>query len=88
MATAGSCEMSGLSSKFFGARNEFPYVPLLRPNLFIEDEGVPFHHQASQEVLCHGDVPVRQGGRLSEVHNSAGDLSHVPCLLEEHSLTK
>ena len=31
---------------------------------------------------------VRQGGRLNEVHNSAGDLSHVSCFLEEHSLTK
>ena len=31
---------------------------------------------------------VRQGGRLNEVQNSAGDLSHVPCFLEEHSLTK
>ena len=30
---------------------------------------------------------VRQGGRLNEVHNSAGDLSHVSCFLE-HSLTK
>ena len=33
-------------------------------------------------------VLVRQGGQLNEVHNSAGDLSHVSCFLEEHFLTK
>ena len=31
---------------------------------------------------------VRQGGRLNKVNNSAGDLSHVSCFLEEHSLTE
>ena len=38
--------------------------------------------------LVWGKLPVRQGGWLNEVHNSAGDLSHVSCFLEEHSLTK
>ena len=33
------------------------------------------------------NMPVRQGGRLNEVHNSTGDLSHVSCFLE-HSLSK
>ena len=39
MTTTGPCEMSsGLSPKFFSAGSKFPYVPLFRPNLFIEDK--------------------------------------------------
>ena len=39
MTTTGPCEMSGgLSSKIFSAGSKFPYVPLFRPNLFIEDK--------------------------------------------------
>ena len=34
----GPCEMSSLSPKFFGALSKFPDVPLIRPNLFIEDD--------------------------------------------------
>ena len=38
MTTTGPCEMSGLSSKFFGAGSKFPNAPLFRPNSFIEDD--------------------------------------------------
>ena len=63
MTMTGPCEMSGLSSKFSGVGSKFLcfiYVSQFRPNLFIEDDSrrrrVSFHCQASEEVLCHGDV--------------------------------
>ena len=37
MTTIVLCEMSSLSSKFFGVCGKFPDVSLFRPNLFIED---------------------------------------------------
>ena len=56
----GLCGMSGLSLKFFGVCSKFSDVTLFRPNLFIKDDSRtrwgPFYHQASQEVLCHGNV--------------------------------
>ena len=45
-------------------------------------------HQGAGSGEIYQGIAVRQGGRLNEVHNSAGDLSHVSCFLEEHSLTK
>ena len=56
MIMTGLCEMYSPSFKFFGVRSEFLYVPQFRPSLFMEDEGMPFYCQASQEVLCHGNV--------------------------------
>ena len=38
MTRTGPCEMSSLSPKFFGAGSKFPYVPLFRPTLFIEED--------------------------------------------------
>ena len=37
-AMTGSCDMSSPSSRFFIARSKFPYVPLSRPSLFMEDD--------------------------------------------------
>ena len=61
--TTGPCEMSGPSPKFSGVGSKFLcfiYVSQFRPNLLIEDDlrrrRVSFHCQASEEVLCHGDV--------------------------------
>ena len=36
--TTGLCEISSPSFKFFRTRSKFPDVPLLRPNLFVEDD--------------------------------------------------
>ena len=38
MAMTGLCKMSSPSFKFFGAGSKFPYVPLFRPTLFIEED--------------------------------------------------
>ena len=62
IAKIGPCEMSGPSPKFFDVCSKFSDVPLFRPTLFIKDDSRarwgPFHRQASQEVLCHGNVPL------------------------------
>ena len=48
MTTIVLCEMSSLSSKFFGVCGKFPDVSLFRPNLFIEDN--------SRMRRCHSAV--------------------------------
>ena len=63
MTTTGPCEMSGLSPKFFSAGST-SICPIVQAQFvylgrFEEEEWVPFHPQASQEVLCHGNVPAQ-----------------------------
>ena len=53
--------MSGPSSKFFAVRSKFSKRPIVQAQFVYrgrleEEEGVPFHSQASQEVLCHGNI--------------------------------
>ena len=62
IAMIGPCGMSGPHPKLFGVCSKFSDVPLFSPSLFIKD-GVrtrwgPFLYQATQEVLCHGNVPL------------------------------
>ena len=62
IAMIGPCGMSDPSPKFFGVCSKFSDGLLFRPNLFIKSDSRtrwgPFHRQASQEVLCHGNVPL------------------------------
>ena len=64
-----------------------PFVELLadRPE---NNVGLAFLFTQCLSFSNSFESDVRQAGRFNEVHNSAGDLSHVSCFLEEHYLTK
>ena len=69
MTTTGPCEMSGLSPKFLGAGNKFPYVPLFRPTLFIQDD--------SRRRGCHYTIkPGKKSFVMVTFHGSVSNLLH------------
>ena len=69
MTRTGPCEMSSLSPNFFGAGSKFPYVPLFRPTLFIEDD--------SRWRGCHSTVkPAKKSFVMVMFQRSVSNLLH------------